>query len=124
MRFRSPPMARQPHCLGEDGLAMPVIDYEHDYPDEVRAAYAALRPDFAETCSPLLSGGLNVGAQIHYQKTQFPAEFAAVKTILTYAQYWVWRLTGIAVNEVTSLGCHTDLWNPQTGELFQPRRHA
>lgn len=87
--------------LGHDDLAMPVIDYEHVYPDEVRAAYAALRPDFAETRSPLLAGGLNVGAQIHYQKTQFPAEFSAVKTILTYAQYWVWRLTGVAVNEVT-----------------------
>ncbi|WP_271898755.1 FGGY-family carbohydrate kinase [Candidatus Phyllobacterium onerii] len=102
--------------LGDNDLAMPVIDYEHVYPDNVRTAYAALRPDFAETRSPLLSGGLNVGAQIHYQKTQFPAEFSAAKTIVTYAQYWVWRLTGIAVNEVTSLGCHTDLWNPQLGE--------
>ncbi|MDR6635628.1 sugar (pentulose or hexulose) kinase [Phyllobacterium sp. 1468] len=102
--------------LGENGLEMPVIDYEHIYPDGVRAAYAALRPDFAETRSPLLSGGLNVGAQIHYQKTQFPGQYANVRTILTYAQYWVWRLTGIAVNEVTSLGCHTDLWNPQAGE--------
>jgi sugar (pentulose or hexulose) kinase len=102
--------------LGENDLAMPVIDYEHQYPDDVRTAYAAQRPDFAETRSPFLSGGLNVGAQIHYQKTQFPAEFSAVRTIVTYAQYWVWRLTGIAVNEVTSLGCHTDLWNPQKGD--------
>ncbi|MBB3233636.1 FGGY-family carbohydrate kinase [Phyllobacterium endophyticum] len=102
--------------LGDNDLAMPVIDYEHVYPGEVRAAYAALRPDFAETRSPLLSGGLNVGAQIHYQKTQFPAEFSAAKTIVTYAQYWVWRLTGVAANEVTSLGCHTDLWNPQEGK--------
>ena len=110
--------------LGDNDLAMPVIDYEHVYPDDVRTAYAALRPDFAETRSPLLSGGLNVGAQIHYQKTQFPAEFSAAKTIVTYAQYWVWRLTGIAVNEVTSLGCHTDLWNPQAGRIFQSCRHA
>ncbi|QND50561.1 carbohydrate kinase (plasmid) [Phyllobacterium sp. 628] len=101
--------------LGDNGLAMPVLDYEHIYPDTVREAYADLRPDFAETRSPYLAGGLNVGAQIHYQKTQFPALFAEVKTVLTYAQYWVWRLTGIVVNEVTSLGCHTDLWNPQTG---------
>ena len=28
----------------------------------------------------------------------------------------MWRLTGIAVNEVTSLGCHTDLWNPREGD--------
>jgi sugar (pentulose or hexulose) kinase len=29
-----------------------------------------------------------------------------------YPQYWAFRLTGVAANEVTSLGCHTDLWNP------------
>jgi sugar (pentulose or hexulose) kinase len=98
--------------LAQDSMAMPVIDYEHVYPDEVREAYAALRPDFAETGSPPLSGGLNVGAQIHFQKTRFPTQFANVSTIVTYAQYWVWRLTGVAANEVTSLGCHTDLWNP------------
>ncbi len=102
--------------LGENGLAMPVIDYEYNYPDEVRAAYKALRPDFSETRSPFLSGGLNVGAQIHYQKTQFPEQFGKVRTIVTYAQYWVWRLSGVAVNEVTSLGCHSDLWNPELGE--------
>jgi sugar (pentulose or hexulose) kinase len=27
------------------------------------------------------------------------------------------RLTGIAANEVTSLGCHTDLWNPWRADL-------
>jgi sugar (pentulose or hexulose) kinase len=102
--------------LGDDGLAMPVIDYEHTYPDALRRSYAELRPGFAETASPYLADGLNVGAQIHYQKTQFPDLFRDVRTILTYAQYWVLRLTGIAVNEVTSLGCHTDLWNPRKSD--------
>lgn len=99
--------------IGEHELAMPVIDYEYEYPQDVRTAYRNLRPDFEETLSPLLSGGLNVGAQIHYQKSQSPEAFSRVRTIVTYAQYWVWRLTGIAANEVTSLGCHTDLWNPR-----------
>ncbi len=102
--------------LGADGtLAMPVIDYEHEYPQVIRDAYDALRPPFVETFSPRLSMGLNVGAQLHYQKTSFPEEFAKVATILTYAQYWSARLTGITANETTSLGCHTDLWNPKTG---------
>lgn len=102
--------------LGADGkLAMPVIDYEHEYPPEIRNAYDALRPSFTETFSPRLSMGLNIGAQLHYQKTAFAEEFAKVATILTYAQYWSARLTGVAANEATSLGCHTDLWNPKTG---------
>ncbi len=96
-------------------LALPVLDYEHSYPDAVQQAYERLRPPFSETFSPKLSGGLNVGAQIHYQKSQFPDDFASVHAILTYPQYWAFRLTGVAANEVTSLGCHTDLWNPTTG---------
>ena len=101
--------------LSADGsLAMPVLDYEHGYPQAVQDTYARLRPGFAETFSPGLSVGLNVGAQIHYLKSTFPADFARAATILTYPQYWAFRLTGIAANEVTSLGCHTDLWNPTT----------
>lgn len=103
--------------LGDDGLAMPVLDYEFSYPVDVQADYQAMRPPFSETFSPPLSSGLNLGAQLHYQKTSFPELFADVRTIVTYPQYWVWRLTGIAANEVTSLGCHTDLWRPVEGDF-------
>jgi len=99
----------------EGELALPVLDYEHEYPAEIRSAYQTLRPPFSETFSPPLSAGLNVGAQLHYQKTVFPEAFARVRTILTYPQYWAFRLTGVAANEVTSLGCHTDLWRPREG---------
>ncbi len=103
--------------IGADGkLAMPVLDYEHEYLQEIREAYSALRPPFEETYSPRQSMGLNVGAQLHYQKTAFPREFAKVATIVTYPQYWAARLTGVTANELTSLGCHTDLWNPKAGE--------
>ena len=96
-------------------LALPVLDYEHEYPPAIVDAYARLRPAFAETCSPHQAMGLNVGAQLHYQRKAFPAAFATVATILTYPQYWAARLTGVCANEVTSLGCHTDLWNPREG---------
>lgn len=95
-------------------LAMPMLDYEHDYGPEIRAAYALIKPPFEETFSPTLSLGLNVGAQLHYLKTKFPDNFADVHCILTYPQYWAYRLTGIASVEVTSLGCHTDLWRPKS----------
>jgi sugar (pentulose or hexulose) kinase len=99
----------------EGGLALPVLDYEHEYPEDIRRAYQTIRPPFSETFSPSLSGGLNVGAQLHYQKTAFPEAFARTRTILTYPQYWAFRLTGVTANEVTSLGCHTDLWRPREG---------
>ncbi|MFN7024753.1 MAG: FGGY-family carbohydrate kinase [Pseudorhizobium sp.] len=99
----------------KDALALPVLDYEHVYPDQVNQAYDAVRPDFSESFSPRLPGGLNLGAQLHYLRYSFREEFNRVATILTYPQYWAHRLTGIAANEKTSLGCHTDLWMPYRG---------
>jgi len=97
---------------GAGALALPVLDYEHDGPASVAVAYDALRPPFAKTGTPRLPVGLNLAAQFYWQQVAFPGDFARVKTILLYPQYWAWRLTGIASAEVTSLGCHTDLWNP------------
>lgn len=99
--------------VASDGaLALPVLDYEHYGSDSVRAEYETVRPPFAETGSPPLSGGLNLGAQLFWQAKTFPTEFARVRHILMYPQYWAFRLTGVAASEATSLGCHTDLWNP------------
>ncbi|WP_353645319.1 FGGY-family carbohydrate kinase [Mesorhizobium sp. WSM2239] len=97
---------------GQGNLALPVLDYEHDGPDAHAAEYDAVRPTFEETGSPRLPNGLNVGAQIFWQMKTFPDEFAQTASIVMYAQYWSWRLSGVLANEVTSLGCHTDLWSP------------
>ena len=93
-------------------LALPVLDYEYGGPDALAADYNAARPAFAETGSPHLPQGLNLGAQIFWLERRFPDTFRAVANILMYPQYWSFRLTGIAANEVTSLGAHSDLWNP------------
>lgn len=118
-----------------DGLALPVLDYEFNGPDELADEYDALRPDFAECLSPRLPGGLNLGAQIFWQERRFPADVASAATYVTYPQYWTWRLTGFPATDVCSLGCHTDLWAPgkrtwsslvaKAGwqSLFAPVRH-
>ncbi|ANT49905.1 FGGY-family carbohydrate kinase [Mesorhizobium amorphae] len=96
----------------EGGLALPVLDYEFVGPDAFAGDYDAIRPPFAETGTPRLPGGLNIGAQLFWQQKRFAAEFARATAVLMYPQYWAFRLTGVAANEVTSLGCHTDLWDP------------
>ncbi len=99
--------------LAEDGsLAAPVLDYEHTGPDACAEAYDAIRPPFAETGSPRLSMGLNLGAQLHWQFLTDPTLLDRVAHVVTYPQFWAHRLTGILATDVTSLGCHTDLWNP------------
>lgn len=102
---------------GAGGLALPMLDYEHDGPDLLAAAYDAVRPGFAETGSPRLPVGLNLGAQVFWLSRAFPAEFARVRHVLMLAQYWSFRLSGVAASEATSLGCHTDLWNPWEGRF-------
>ncbi|TPI49112.1 carbohydrate kinase [Mesorhizobium sp. B2-9-1] len=97
-------------------LVLPVLDYEFDGPDQLAADYDAVRPPFGETGTPRLPIGLNLGAQFFWQQKRFPADFAMAAAMLMYPQYWALRLTGIAANEVSSLGCHTDLWNPWTSD--------
>ncbi len=100
----------------EDGtLALPVLDYEHTGPDELHNDYDAVRPPFEHTFSPRLPIGLNLGAQLFWQQQRFPKEFAAARYMLNLPQYWAMRMSGIAASEATSLGCHTDLWNPAAG---------
>ncbi len=99
------------------GLALPVIDYEFAGPDEFTAEYDAVRPPFAETGSPRLPAGLNLGPQLYWQFRRFPAEAARVASILMYPQYWTMRLSGVRASERTSLGCHTDLWDPHAGRF-------
>ena len=101
--------------LEEDGnLATPVLDYEHDGPDFLTAQYDAIRPPFSETGSPRLAMGLNLGAQLHWLFATQNGLKDGTKTILMWPQYWAYKLTGIRANEMTSLGCHTDLWNAHT----------
>jgi sugar (pentulose or hexulose) kinase len=98
----------------EGRLALPVLDWEFTGPDEFRADYDAVRPDFSESFTPRLPAGLNLGAQLYWQARRFPEEFARTHRVLTYPQYWSFRLSGVAAGEITSLGCHTDLWNYET----------
>ncbi|WP_436398773.1 FGGY-family carbohydrate kinase [Roseobacter sp. S98] len=103
--------------VGHDGqLAAPVLDYEHDGPDSLATEYDAVRPPFSETGSPRLSMGLNLGAQLFWQFQTNPGLLRQVRHVVTYPQYWGYRLTGVAATDVTSLGCHTDLWNPHAGQ--------
>ena len=96
-------------------LATPILDYEHTYPAEIVDAYDAIKPDFAKTGSPKLAGGLNIGAQLHWLFANDPTLKDRTAQIVTYPQYWGHRLTGVTATDVTSIGCHTDLWNPYEG---------
>ncbi len=91
-------------------LTLPVLDYEYSGPEEAAATYDA--PPFDETGSPRMPGGLNVGRQLHWLQTNWPEAFERAKYLLMWPQWWAYKLTGVPASELTSLGCHSDLWAP------------
>lgn len=100
--------------IDDDGLVLPMMDYEAEPPDEIKRAYAEVVPDFEEVCCPVNPGGLTLARQLFWQSRSFRSQFEKIRWILPAAQYWAWRLTGRFASEVTSLGAQTQLWNPVT----------
>ncbi|UFZ05724.1 sugar kinase [Bradyrhizobium ontarionense] len=103
--------------IDEDGLVLPVMDYEFAGVEEIEPLYAPLRPPFSQTFSPALPAGQNIARQLAWQRRHFAEPFARAKYLLAYPQYWAWRLSGVAAAEVTSIGAHSDLWEPLHGRF-------
>jgi L-fuculokinase len=111
-------------------------DYEDACFERVNEAYRKQRDPYASTYSPDLPLGLNLGRQLFYLQQTQPDLFARVAHVLLYPQFWAWRLSGVMASEVTSLGCHSDLWLPKEitfsklaaacgwQYLFPPRKFA
>jgi sugar (pentulose or hexulose) kinase len=103
-------------CVVRHGrLSVPPMDYEHPLSVGEREHYERQRDPFALTGSPALPKGLNLGAQLHLLDALDPSILQPGAQLLLWPQYWAWRLSGIAASEVSSLGCHTDLWFPSAG---------
>ena len=98
--------------LADDGPAWDPIDYEYDGFAQEHAAYQAERDDFAATLAPDLPAGLNAARQLRWMQRTHPDAWARTRCLLPYPQYWAWWLSGVAASEVSSLGCHTQLWRP------------
>jgi len=99
-------------ALIRDGrLQAAPLDYEWAGVAAQRAIYQDECDPFVFTGSPSLPAGLNLGLQLHWLDSLHSRSLSAAQ-ILPWAQYWAWLLSGVAASEVTSLGCHTDLWRP------------
>ena len=122
--------------LDRDNRVLVAPDYEDACFERVNAAYRQQRDAYQETYSPDLPLGLNLGRQLFFLHEEQPQLFAQAAHALLYPQYWAWRLSGVLASEVTSLGCHSDLWLPGQASfsklaqsrgwdtLFPPRKLA
>ena len=79
------------------GLALPVMDYFAEPPAAIANAYRDIAPPFSEVFCPANPMALTLGLQLFWQETAFPEDFARVRTILPWGQYFAWRMSGRAV---------------------------
>ena len=98
--------------VDQDGNILAAPDYEDATFESTREPYALARDTFEHTFSPQLPLGLNLGAQLYYLEAEHPHLFRQVAHVLLLPQFFAWRLSGVMASEITSLGCHTDLWRP------------
>lgn len=92
----------------------PLYNYLKPYPELLRARfyekYGGESLFSKETASPML-GNLNSGMQLYRMKYEKPGTFANIAFALHLPQYLSFILTKNVATDITSIGCHTNLWN-------------
>jgi sugar (pentulose or hexulose) kinase len=100
--------------LDESGPLAPLYNYLKPYPEEISkqlyAKYGGKEQFSLQTASPLL-GNLNSGLQLYRLKLEKPEIFKKLKYALHLPQYLGSLLTREYYSDMTSIGCHTALWD-------------
>lgn len=99
---------------GKGQAIAPLYNYLKPYPkelsDRLYKSYGGQTHFVAETASPAL-GSLNSGLQLYRLKNEKPDLFKRIKYALHLPQYLSLLLTGHFYSDITSIGCHTALWD-------------
>ena len=102
------------HIDSEGNLLTPLYNYLKSYPEDLKKMFYQKYGDeqtFAkQTASPIL-GSLNSGLQLYRLKHKRPEIFKHTKYSLHLPQYLIWLFTKQAYADLTSIGCHTGLWD-------------
>jgi len=109
--------------IDENGQPLtPLYNYLKVYPELLRnnfyARYGGDTVLAHETASPVL-GSLNSGLQLYRLQQEQPEIFSHVNYALHLPQYMSYLLTGVASTDLTSVGCHTHLWNFREGRYHR-----
>ncbi len=101
--------------LDDNGKPLaPLYNYLKPYPEEISkqlyAKYGGEEQFSLQTASPLL-GSLNSGLQLYRLKNEQQTLFKKLKYALHLPQYLSFLLTGKSYSDMTSIGCHTALWD-------------
>ncbi len=70
-----------------------------------------------------ITGMLNTGFQLFWLKNKKPSVFQKILKSVHLPQYFSFLFTGRPMNELTSLGCHTSLWDFKRNQVHQWLNH-
>ena len=101
--------------IDENGNPLtPLYNYLKNYPDSLRKQfydnYGGEQSFAHQTASPVL-GSLNSGMQLYRIKYERPELFQKIKYALHLPQYLSYLISGVPCSDITSIGCHTNLWD-------------
>ena len=101
--------------INEDGRPLtPLYNYLKPFPPKLHEKFYSTHggeDDFAfKTASPIL-GSLNSGMQLYRLKEEQPTIYKEMKFALHLPQYMSFLISGVAYSDITSIGCHTNLWD-------------
>jgi sugar (pentulose or hexulose) kinase len=93
---------------------LPLYNYLKPYPQKLQQefydTYGGASEFSKRTASPVL-GSLNSGMQLYRIRKEKPEQFSKIKYALHLPQYLSTILTKKPYSELTSIGCHTNLWD-------------
>lgn len=102
------------HIMKEGKKLLPLYNYLKPYPknlqDQFYNTYGGELKIAKETASPV-AGNLNSGLQLYRIKKQQPAIFETIFSSLHLPQYLSFLITNQQFSDITSIGCHTSLWD-------------
>lgn len=109
--------------IDENGLPLtPLYNYLKPYPEALQKKfykqYGGEKQFSSRTASPVL-GSLNSGMQLYRLKYEKPLVFNQVKYALHLPQYLSYLLSGKAFSDMTSIGCHTNLWDFEKNDYHE-----
>ncbi|GAB3011860.1 FGGY-family carbohydrate kinase [Niabella terrae] len=102
------------HLDADDHLAAPLYNYLKPYDAALEsrfyANYGTKETIALETASPAL-GNLNSGLQLYALKYKRPQIYSHTRSSLHFPQYLSFLVSGQRYSDITSIGCHTALWD-------------
>lgn len=100
----------------------PLYNYLKPYPEALKQNFYKQyggESEFAITTASPVLGNLNSGMQLYWLKHQKPDIFKTIKYSLHLPEYISYLFTKNPVSGITSIGCHTNLWDFTRNQYHQ-----